>query len=57
MIRSILRTLWLILCCGFILDVIIILGMTLWHLFFDKDDGTHITKSVRKIWEEDEDDN
>ncbi len=52
----ILRTLWLILCCGSAIDMIIVLGIILWHIFFDKDEKTHITKSIQPIGEDQDED-
>lgn len=58
MVKNILIAIWNIMVCGIMIDLIILLGSFLWHILFDRkeDDGTHITRSIRKIWE-DEDEN
>lgn len=58
MVKNILIAIWNIMVCGIMIDLIILLGYFLWHILFDhkEDDGTQITRSIRKIWE-DEDEN
>lgn len=49
--KNILIFLWCVVVCSFAIKIISILWYILWNIF-TKDNGTDITESIQKIWDD-----